>query len=392
MSDDSVGQDSVAQRPGMLPPPVGQLIDTTPPIPTTPAIDTTPPNYLVPPSAATPLASADPFHDGRPRRRIPVWPFLLGAMAFAVLGGMVAAIAAVTPDRIQWFHDSYVAWSQPIPADVAAIAASTGMSPEGELIFRASTPDVEDGTQFNRNCSVEGGAVLGCYFQGDIFIYHVTDQRLEGTAEVTGAHEMLHAAYERLSDTERAKVDELVAARVAEIPVDDPVYQDMALYPDDQLADEWHSRLGTEFADLSPELEAHYARYFDDRTKVVALNVISTAAFRELQAKIDALVAEIDTLSPQLDARSAAYQAKVDAFNADVSAYNNRVFSSQEEATRQYNALNRRAAALDAEYATLDADIQHYNSLVDQLTALDSDYADLYSALDPSDDPVTVNP
>ncbi|MEO5535148.1 MAG: hypothetical protein ABIR17_08465 [Pseudolysinimonas sp.] len=364
----------------MLPPPVG------------PAIDTTPPSHPAPPSAATPLASADPVHDARPRRRIPIWPFLLGAMAFAVLGGMVAAVLAVTPDRIQWFHDSYVAWAQPIPADVAAIADETGMSPEGELIFRASTPDVEEGTEFNANCSVEGGAVLGCYYQGNIFIYHVTDARLAGTAEVTGAHEMLHAAYERLSDSERAAVDKLVAARVAEIPADDPVYQDMALYPDDQLASEWHSRLGTEFADLSPDLEAHYALYFDDRTKVVALNVKSTAAFRELQAKIDALVTEIDASAPQLDARIAAYEAKLDAFNSDVTAYNNRVFDSQEEATRQYNALNHRGAALDAEYATLDTDIQHYNSLVDQLTTLDSDYADLYSALDPSDDPETITP
>lgn len=324
-----------------------------------------------------------------------VWPFLLGATALAVAAPVTVVATTWTLADTQYVHDAYVAWAEPLPADVAAIARTTGMTPEGELIYRASTPDVEDDNAFNQHCSIEGGAVLGCYYQGDIYVYAVTDERLAGTVDVTAAHEMLHAAYERLSDEERFRIDGLVEEAITQIPADDPVYQDLALYPADQLADEWHSRLGTEFADLPVELEAHYARYFDDRALVIDLSVRATAVFRELQAQIDALVAEIDSLDAPLDARIAAYEAAVADFNADVDSFNARAASgtmTQEQFDQERSALISRNAALDAEYAAIQTAIDYYNGLVGQLTALDADYADLYSALDSSDDQQSIDP
>jgi hypothetical protein len=332
----------------------------------------------------------------RARRRIPVWPFLLGAMAVAVVTVLALLASTWTLPRIQHFHDAYVAWSEPIPDDVAAIAAATGMSEEGELIYRASTPEVEDDDDFNEHCSIEGGAVLGCYFEGNVYVYAVTDERLAGTVEVTAAHEMLHAAYERLSPEERERVDALVEAAIAAIPEDDPVFEDLELYAPAQHADEWHSRLGTEFAELSPELEEHFARYFDDRAKVVELHAQATALFNELRAQIEALVEEIDALDPVLDARIAKYEAAIAAFNADVDSFNARAangsFSSQQQFDAERAVLVSRGAALDAEGDALDAEIDHYNALVDELTALDADYAELYSALDSSDDTGGVSP
>lgn len=325
-----------------------------------------------------------------------VWPFLFGATAVAVAAGVGGVAAAWTDADIQYFHDANVAWSEPLPDDVAAIAETTGMSLAGELIYRASTPAVEDDDAFNQHCSIEGGAVLGCYSQGEIYVYAVTDERLAGTIEVTAAHEMLHAAYERLSDDERVRIDALVEQAIALIPADDPVFADLELYPDSQLADEWHSRLGTEFADLPAELEQHYALYFEDRTKVLTLNVAANAAFRELQAQIDALVIEIDTLNPVLDARIAAYEAAIADYNSDVASFNARAdsgaFLTQEQFDRERNSLVARGNVLDAEYAAIDTQIAYYNGLVAQLTALDADYADLYSALDSSDDTESISP
>jgi hypothetical protein len=357
-----------------------------------------PPRDALPPSAGLPLASAQYGTPYTPRApmRLRVWPFLFGGMAVAVAAVVGVLAAGWDLPRIQYFHDAYVAWAEPIPDDVAAIAHVTGMSAEGELVYRASTPAVEPESSFRQHCSIEGGAVLGCYADGNVYVYDVTDSRLAGTVEVTAAHEMLHAAYERLSPEERQRVDALVDEAIAAIPEDDPVYQDLALYPESQLADEWHSRLGTEFADLPPALEQHYAVYFDDRSKVVELNAQATAAFTELQAQIDALVAEIDALDPVLDARIAAYQASVADYNADVDAFNarnlNGYYTTQEQFDRDRNALVARGAAIDAEYAAIDEQITYYNGLVEKLTALDADYADLYSALDPSDDPETVSP
>jgi len=324
------------------------------------------------------------------------WPFLLGATAIAVTVGVGVVAASWTDADIQYFHDANVAWSEPLPDDVAAIAQTTGMNQAGELIYRASRPAIEDGEDFNQHCAIEGGAVLGCYYQGTIYVYSVTDERLAGTVEVTAAHEMLHAAYERLTDAERTLVDALVDQAIALVPEDDPIYVDLALYPANQLADEWHSRLATDFADLPAELEAHYALYFDDRSKLVELNVAANAAFRELQAQIDALVTEIDALDPALDARIAAYEATLADYNADVASFNARAdsgaFASQEQFNRERNALVARSNALDAEYAAIDAQIIYFNGLVAQLTALDADYADLYSALDSSDDTDSISP
>ncbi|MGB3911346.1 MAG: hypothetical protein WBL06_12815 [Pseudolysinimonas sp.] len=330
------------------------------------------------------------------RARVRAWPFLLAAMTIAVITTLAVLASTWTLPRIQQFHDAYVAWSEPIPDQVAAIAATTGMSEEGELIYRASTPVVEDDDDFNEHCSIEGGAVLGCYYAGKVYVYAVTDERLAGTVEVTAAHEMLHAAYERLSPEERERIDALVDEAIAAIPEDDPVFTDLELYATAQLSDEWHSRLGTEFAELSPELEEHFARYFDDRSKVVELHVQSTALFNELRAQIEAFVAEIDALDPVLDARIAAYEAAIAAYNADVDSFNARAesgsFTSQQQFDRERAALLARGAALDEEGAALDAEIDRYNGLVEQLTALDADYADLYSALDSSDGTGDVNP
>lgn len=319
-----------------------------------------------------------------------VWPFLVGVSALATAAGVGVLVADWDAADTQYVHDATVAWSDPITDDAAAIARATGMTHEGELIYRASRPAIETGDAFNEHCSLEGGAVLGCYAAGTIYVYDVTDSRLAGTVEVTAAHEMLHAAYERLSSAERADVDALVAAYVAAIPADDPVYEDLALYAPEQLADEWHSRLGTEFADLGPDLEAHYARYFADRSLVLALQEQAMAMFRQLQDEIDALVAEIDALDPVLEARIAAYESDLATLNADIDAFNGRSFASQEEFDRERAALVARSDASKAEYAAIDEQITYYNGLVAQLTALDASYAELYSALDSTSGTETV--
>jgi cell division protein FtsB len=332
----------------------------------------------------------------RLRRRIRLWVVLFAGTAVAVIATLALFASSWTLPRIQHFHDAYVAWSEPIPDEVAAIAEATGMSEEGELVYRASTPAIEDDDEFNEHCAIEGGAVLGCYYAGNVYVYAVTDERLEGTVEVTAAHEMLHAAYERLSPSERNRIDELVDDAIAEIPDDDPVFEDLKLYSAAQQDDEWHSRIGTEFADLDPELEAHFARYFDDRAKVVALNVKATALFDQLRAEIEALVAEIDALDPVLEARIAKYEKAIDNFNADVDSFNTRAqngsFTSQQQFDQERSVLVARGDALDKRGDAIDAEIKRYNALVEELTALDADYADLYSALDSNDGTDNVSP
>jgi prefoldin subunit 5 len=311
---------------------------------------------------------------------------VLGILAGVLTVAVVLVLAPWDPYRAQWFQDEYLVLTHPSSDDIVAIATATGMSDDGQLIFLASTPEVEDADAFNADCSVESEGTLGCFDGTDIYIFAVTDPRLQGTVEVTGAHEMLHAAYQRLTADDRRAVDALVEQAVAALPKNDPVFEAMNLYPKSQWPDEWHSRLGTEFADLPAALEAHYDRYFDDRARVLDLEQKSTALLDQLQAQIDDLAAQVDALDADVTKKSKAYDKALKAYNADVAAFNDRAdsggFTSQAEFDAARAALVARGDALEKKRKALNSQIEKYNKLVDQLTSLDADYADLYHSLD----------
>lgn len=319
---------------------------------------------------------------------------MLGVVSGVVLVAVAATALTWTDARSQWIRDRWVVWTQPSPAAVSGLAEATGMSEEGRLVYLASTPEIETGSEFEQDCAVETGIVLGCYVRGEIFLFQVTDERLAGTTEVTAAHEMLHAAYDRLAPEERERVDALIAAAVAAIPADDPVFAELELYEEAQRPDEWHSRLGTQFAELPAELEAYYARWFDDRGLVLDLAERSRALLVELEAEIDARVAELDALGADLESRSAAYDAAVAALDADVADFNARAasgdFASQAEFDAERADLVARSSALEADVAAINADIERYNRLGDELAALDADYAELYESLDATPSPPDV--
>lgn len=319
---------------------------------------------------------------------------MLGVVSALVLVAVGVTAATWTDARSQWIRDRWTVWTQPSAPEVVALAAATGMSEEGRLVYLASTPELESGAAFADDCPAETGIVLGCYVRGEIFLFEVTDARLAGTTEVAAAHEMLHAAYERLTDEERARVDELVATAVAALPPDDPTFAELELYEVAQRPDEWHSRLGTQVADLSPELEAYYARWFDDRSLVLRHWADSQAELERLRAEIDRRVAELDVLRADLEARSAAYDDAVATLNADIERFNARAdagdFDSQAQFDAERAALVARSERLAADAASIDADIVRYNTLVDELAALDADVADLYESLDATPAPPDV--
>lgn len=286
-------------------------------------------------------------------------------------------------------------WNNPPSDEILAIAEATTMTETARRIFFASLPVVEDAESFNEHCVLEDSTVLGCYAAQRIYVYRVTDERLAGTIEVTAAHEMLHAAYERLSGDDRRAVDALVEAFVAQLPDDDPVSAVLEGYPESQHADEWHARVATEFREIGPELEAHYARYFADRAVVIELHSRATAALRELEAEIEALVSEIDALAADLENRGAAYQSTLAALNAEIEAFNVRAaegdFATQAQFDGERALLIARSDTLESERLALNADTDRYNSLVEELGELDGRYKDLYASLDSTQAPEGVS-
>lgn len=267
------------------------------------------------------------------------------------------------------------------PAEVAALATDTTMTDKSRRIFYVNRPSIEGKDSFSQNCPNNGGEqtiVLGCYLppQHGIYVYQVTDAQLSGVQQVTAAHEMLHAAYDRLSSSERQRVNSLLENYYNNNVKDQRVRDVIAAYqksePND-VVNEMHSIFGTELAALPPELETYYSQYFSNRQKVVAYAAQYQGAFTSRRNLIAQYDAQLSALKKTIDANKSqltimandlnsrrlqldaiqrtnvdAYNAQVDAFNAQVAAYN-ALRSQTQTLISQYNQVvtKRNAVVLE---------------------------------------------
>lgn len=329
---------------------------------------------------------------------IPAYRARLGAggvfaIALAVLLNVTAAAGliwvAVNQQRVT---DQLVVWNFEPGTDIESYSDRVGFTDEGRFLFYASRPAITAGESFDEVCGShkEDIGILGCYrpFDRTIFLFDVTDDRLDGIEEVVAAHEMLHAAWARMGETERARIGALLETEAAKL-LDYPGFAEtMDFYAraePGQRQNELHSILGTEFRELSPELEAHYARYFVDRGVVVALHETSNAVFTEQAAALATLTAQIEGLAASIEADYASYNAGYDGLNADIESFNSRAssgsFETQAEFDAERNALVARQADLDTLYSSIDARVAQYDGLLAQLEALNATSAALNEAI-----------
>jgi hypothetical protein len=242
----------------------------------------------------------------------------------------------------------------PVRSDVAELAAATTMTERARRIFLAAEPAIEDRTTFARNCAVDEVADVpgqprthtqGCYFAGRIHLLARDRPEARERLYVVAAHELLHAVYSELRPAERARVDaELEAARTGNERLEERL-QPYASSP--TLHNEIHSILGTEFAGLSPALEAHYAQFFADRAAVVAAHQRTLGAredeIRRLKAELDELDTRITTL--KADQESLRTSGDFRSYNAYVGVVNGLI--------DRYNASLQALNALIEEYNTV---------------------------------------
>jgi uncharacterized protein involved in exopolysaccharide biosynthesis len=266
------------------------------------------------------------------------------------------------------------------------------MTEHGEFLFKASKPDVATSKAFNADCkSLEAGSgVLGCYASDTktITLFDITDKRLDGMEEVVASHEMLHAAWDRLSVDERTRLSTLLEAEADKLSGDTEFVARMDLYAraePGQRDNELHSIIGTEIANISPELEQYYAQYFSDRAALVALHVQSNAVFVQLETQSAALVAELDALNTSIAADGEAYNTGYDKLNADVDDFNKRAdadeFTSQQQFDNERSALLARQAKLDALFASIKAREATWDQKHAQLEELNAQAAALNTSI-----------
>lgn len=326
-----------------------------------------------------------------PRERMS--PGRVVAIVFASLLNVALVVAiAVVAFNPQRLVDQVAVWRFEPSQSVAGYAERATMTDEGRFLFYASHPSIEADETFDQICAThaEDVGVLGCYVHRDkrIYLYDVTDERLDGIEDVVAAHEMLHAAWDRMSMQEQRRLERLLEAEVAARADDAELARTLEFYATAEpgaRANELHSILGTEYGDLGDELEAHYATYFGDRVALVALHERSNAVFVEQRAAIDALVAQLEQLSAAIDTDYAAYNAGYDELNASILYFNSRAdagdFDSLSEFNAERNALMARQGELDALYASIDARVAEYDALVARLDDLNAQVDELNQSI-----------
>lgn len=308
---------------------------------------------------------------------------------------LLGLAAAVFLNR-QAVIDNYMVWQYKPSAPIEAIADRTKLTDKGRFYFYASHPELNSREAFNNACTAknsEQSVVLGCYAAMRIYVFNIDNPKLDGMKEVTAAHEMLHAAYDRLSPDERDRVDGLVEAQLHKL-TDERILSLVREYdktePGERL-NELHSILGTEVAQLSPELETYYQQYFKDRGAVVALAMSYGSVFDELRSRMDALLAELTMLADRIERRNAEYTASAKQLNNDIESFNVRARSgrmSREEFDSERTTLEALQKDLQVFYDSIKADIALYDTKRSELEAINAESDVLNRSIDSKLSPV----
>lgn len=316
-----------------------------------------------------------------------------GGAASVVLAVLFVVLAGLLWLNRQTVVDHLNVWQYQPSEEVAGLASRASMNDSGTFIFYTGRPSIEDAGSFNQKCTRKeaNSAVLGCYNGQNIFIYNVKDSRLDGIREVTAAHEMLHAVYIRLTDTERARVDDLLAQEYEKLKDRPEFAERMAFYERTEPGErnnELHSIIATEVSSIGTELETYYARYFSDRTQVIALYEKYAAVFSGLQERGELVKAQLARLAGTIEAETDAYNKDVSKLNQDIANFNARAnagdFSSDAAFQAERNSLINRAKQLDSRRASISASISEYNQLREELAALATESEAINRSIDSS--------
>mgnify|MGYP000868664984 CR=1 FL=1 len=311
-------------------------------------------------------------------------------IGWSVAGFLLVASTWIWFER-QWVIDTLQYFQYTPSSQVEKITSELGLTESSKFMFYASNPSVETSKTFNIYCKRQeaNSPILGCYANMRIHIYGITDERLNGIQEVTAAHELLHAQYDRLSSAKKQQLEPLLEKAYQRL-ADDELKKRMEYYDRTQPGEKYnelHSILPTEFADIGQDLEDYYRQYFSNRQKIVRLHTHVASQFAQLSEEANQLVEKINTLTVTINSNTERYNAGVAQLNQKVTVFNARAdqpggFSSQAEFNAERAALEAERAQLDALRAQVSADTATHKQLVAQLDAINAKAESLNKSID----------
>lgn len=300
---------------------------------------------------------------------------------------LIIGLSAIGWVKRDYLFDSWRLHNYSAPAEVVSLADRTSMNDSARRLFYVYRPSLEDKASFNANCTnTEQTIVLGCYIEHQgIYLYNVSDTRLNGVIEVTAAHEMLHAAYDRLSSKDRTRIDRLtnqVAAGVTDERLKSTIENYRKKDPS-VVSNELHSILATEVRDLPPELETYYRRYFSNRNVIIDLADRYKQAFTERESQVKTLDEQLSELKMQIESINASLESQQQSLK---NSYEDLQQKRKSGNIEQYNAAvpgyNQAVVGYNTAVNKQKQLVSQYNTLVEQRNNLATEENELIEALD----------
>ena len=313
---------------------------------------------------------------------------VLAAGALVVQAGAASGAMWVANNETV-LRDQLIAYQFDAPEDILRYIDEAGLSETGALYLLTSVPKIVPGVEFDRYCTRKepGIGVLGCYTTRDrrIYLFDVTDDRLTSMEPVVAAHEMLHAAWARLSVEERNRLADLLEEGFAALPEDHQLRERIASYEADNPASripELYAILGTEIRTLPQALEDHYSIYFSHRNRVVDLADEVYRVFDTVTDQLKALATDLESRAAEIEGLRFTWEQTSATLRADVEAFNEKArtpggFPRQSEFEAARAALEDRRSRLLALRTTLQTKIDEYNTLLEELNRLNAEVSEL---------------
>lgn len=258
------------------------------------------------------------------------------------------------------------------PENVLSIEEKLDLTDYAKVIFRASRPELNSKEEFATHCASSDVTVtaLGCYTNSTIYIYNIESEDLDGIKESTAAHELLHAAWDRLSDGEKQAIEEDLK-KIYEN--NSEINSELSgIYDEADHQNEIFARAGVEIKNLPEKLENLYSKYFKDQDKIVDYYNQYSKIFKDLTKEADNLKDKLDNLNSSIAADNADYKTRADNLTQEIQDFNGCAsrtgcFTNNGQFTSRRNELIGKQQSLQDLYNRIVNKINEYNSLVEKL-------------------------
>ncbi len=240
-------------------------------------------------------------------------------------------------------------------SEMSSLISSLKLTSRAERIAMATQPVLQNRDEFSTSgCNdMSESSTLGCYSANKIYVYDSENEELDGLEESTLAHELLHAAWDRIyffeQDELKTELEGFYQAHK------DDLADYMKNYDQEQYYTELHSVIGTQYKseDLPERLKAHYRAFFEDYDSVYGYYEKYNSTFSKINDELAELEKEINAARKEINAREAQYKKDVDQLNSDIDEFNARAdnyYGTEADFNRERQALITRQSNLESYY------------------------------------------